>query len=97
MDELVAYLSVLEERVNALEQENHQLRMIMPQEILTENTISKTVSKTLPKSNVISRSFLARAFAIWGHFMVANLMIGFIFLIIYFCLVLFLFRSHVNP
>ncbi len=97
MNELVAYLIALEERVNTLEQENHQLRLIMPQVDLTENMISRTVSKILPKSRVISQGFLSRAFAIWGHFMVANLMIGFVFSIIYFCVMLLVFRSFAYP
>ena len=97
MNELVAYLNALEERVNVLEQENHQLRLRMPQPDLTENMITKTVTRAIPKTQIISHNFLSRAFAIWGHFMVANLMVGFVFSIIYLCLMLLVFKSFMPP
>ena len=33
----------------------------------------------LPQTNLISPNFLSRAFAVWGHYFVSNLILGIIF------------------
>lgn len=94
MNELVRYLGNLESRVQALEIENGNLRAIQPRnEGLNENAIARVMAGYLPQTNIFSRSFLRRAFAIWGHFFVANLLIGIVVGIIYGCLMMALFGS----
>jgi hypothetical protein len=88
MNELVEYLGALEERVKTLEAENVNLRAIQPRsEGVDGNVIAKYVSRYMPKTNLVSPGFLSRAFAVWGHFFVANLIFGAIGGTIYFCLV----------
>ena len=89
MNELMEYLGTLEERIKTLEAENHSLRAIMPRSAsVDENAIAKYVSRSLPQTGILSPSFFTRAFAIWGHFFVANFGIGLIFGLLYMCLIL---------
>ena len=48
--------------------------------------------RDLPSTNIISDSFLSRAFTVWGHYFVAQLIIGLCLLSVYF-VVFFLFLS----
>ena len=92
--ELLDYLNVVEQRLKALELENHRLRSIAPPKIEVDtNLISQHVDNALPQTNLISPSFFKRAFTVWGHFFVAQLIIGVIFAICYFCLLATVFGS----
>jgi hypothetical protein len=89
MSELVEYLDGLEKRVRFLEEENARLQAI-PQPKNTQvdkNAITQYLSNRFPKTNLLSPKFFSRAFAVWGHFFMANLVISLIFSLIYFCLV----------
>ena len=96
MNELVEYLGTLEERIKTLEVENVNLRAIQPipqsniqpKNEVDGNTIVRVVSRYIPKTDLFSTGFLKRAFAVWGHFFVANLIIGTIGGAIYFCIVM---------
>ena len=94
MNELVQYLGTLEERVKSLEAENRKLRLAPagPSNI-DERTIAKYVASFLPLTNIVHPSFLKRAFAVWGHFFVANLIISIPFTILYFCLLSLVFSQ----
>ncbi|MBI5841452.1 MAG: hypothetical protein HZB19_15245 [Chloroflexi bacterium] len=74
MNELTEYLTSLEQQIKTLQEENLEL--------------SKRISTTRPpKSNIFSNKFFPRAFAIWGHFMTANIIISSIGIILYFCII----------
>jgi len=77
MDELLGYLNSLEMRVETLEKENLRLK-------------SKTQT---PKTNVVNPNFLKRAFAIWGHFFVANSIFSIIGAIFYFCVIVLIIQN----
>ena len=98
MNELVEYLGTVEQRLQALEVENRWLRATVPSQTnnVDGNLISKYVSRALPQTNLFSPSFLKRAFAVWGHFFVSNLIIGIIIGIIYVCLVMVLLGSIIH-
>ena len=98
MNELVEYLGRLEERIRFLEEENQRLRAApVPAPVGTSNvderTIAKMVASFLPLTNIVHPSFLKRAFAIWGHFFVANLIISIPFTLLYFCLMALLLNG----
>jgi hypothetical protein len=93
MNELVEYLGTLEERIKTLEAENNNLRAIQPKSEIDGNTIARYVSRYIPQTNLISPGFLKRAFAVWGHFFVANIIIGTIVGISYACLMMVFFGS----
>ncbi len=81
MEELTTYLTTLEGRVNALETENKRLLVDLA------DRDRRTGGSSLPRTNLVSPNFLTRAFAVWGHFFVVNLMISAVVTIIYLCLV----------
>lgn len=87
MDELVEYLGELEKRVESLEMENNDLRAIVStKDKINGATINQAILSYLPPTGLISFSFLRRAFAVYGHFFVANLIISVVALLIYLCL-----------
>jgi hypothetical protein len=93
MNDLSTYLDGLERRVNVLEAENNRLRS-MPQANpgMDGNMISRYVAQAIPQTSLVSPNFLSRAFAVWGHYFVANLLISIIVGVIigalYACLIL---------
>ena len=105
IDEMAAYLGALEERIKTLEAQNATAHAVQPTtESIDGNIIARYVSRSLPQTNLLSSGFLKRAFAVWGHFFVANLIIGIIVGTAYVCLMMVLFGSmfgnlihHANP
>ena len=97
MNELNDYLDKLEQRVNSLEAENQRLRQVAPvQANVDGNVIARYVSHVLPNTNLISPNFLKHAFTVWGHFFVAQLIIGLTFGLCYLCLMAVFFGSVFN-
>jgi len=95
MNELIEYLDTVEQRLQILEVENKRLRVMVPTKVnnVDGNIISKYVSRALPQTNLLNPSFLKRAFTVWGHFFVSNLIIGVIVGLVYACLMMVLFGS----
>lgn len=94
MNELTGYLEALEERVKRLEEENGKLREAPSNRANVDgNVIAKYVARYIPQTNLINRNFLKRAFTVWGHFFVANLIIGITVGIAYACLMMVMFGS----
>jgi hypothetical protein len=94
MNELKEYLETLEERIRKIEAENRMLRDTPPnRDPIDSNAIASSVLRSFPRTNLFSFSFLKRAFTVWGHFFVANLIIGLIVTIAYLCLMMVLFGS----
>jgi hypothetical protein len=69
MNELTSYLEAMENRVKTLESQNDQLRSSIYQ--LEEET-----PKKLPKTGLLSHRFMKRAFTVWGHNFVIQLIIS---------------------
>ncbi len=80
MSELTNYLAALEERIRTLEGQNASL-----QRYITD--LGGDAQKILPKTSLLSPSFIQRAFAVWGHYFVAQLIIGIPIACIYFLFV----------
>lgn len=80
MNDLTSYLVKLEERIMTLENQNASL-----QRYVTD--LGGDAGKMLPKTSLISSSFIQRAFAVWGHYFVAQLIIGVPIACIYFLFV----------
>ena len=69
MNELTSYLEAVENRVKTLEGQNEFLS-----HAITE--LGGEENKALPKTNLLSKKFFVRAFTVWGHYFVAQLLIG---------------------
>jgi hypothetical protein len=69
LNELTTYLGSLETRVKTLEAQNETLRNYIAGHAPGDPT-------ALPKTNLLSKNFLIRAFTVWGHMFVAQLIIS---------------------
>ncbi|MGB8212294.1 MAG: hypothetical protein WCE68_01935 [Anaerolineales bacterium] len=88
MNELTSYLETLENRIKTLESQNESLERYM-------TGMAGDAAKMLPKTGLLSRSFLQRAFTVWGHYFVAQLIISIPFICIYLVLVFTILRQGV--
>ncbi|HQN03947.1 MAG TPA: hypothetical protein PK174_00890 [Anaerolineaceae bacterium] len=87
MTEMLSYLNNLENRIIALESENRILKSRADTFSKGDRlTVQQEIDRYLPRTNILSSSYISRAFAVWGHYFVAQLVIGvgmaFIYLII---------------
>lgn len=76
MNELYTYLESLENRIHTLENEN--LALQGQKESLNRyiKELGGDAQKMLPKTSLLAPNFLQRAFAVWGHYFVAQLIIS---------------------
>jgi hypothetical protein len=73
---MIDYLALLENRITELEERNQkQLTAI---EDLQQRPQPRPLEAHLPKTNLVSPNFLKRAFAVWGHYFVASLILALI-------------------
>lgn len=84
LKELISYLNAMENRVTALEVENHALKeSINAANIGKVSALTKYLDENLPHTGLLSRSFMTRAFTVWGHYFVAQLIVGAVVGIVY--------------
>jgi hypothetical protein len=88
--DLMSYLSTLEKRVNSLENENRSLKEVINDMSHESAELSRNSNLDLPSTNLLSNNFIARAFAVWGHYFVAQLIIS---VIVGGCIMVFYFAS----
>ena len=89
MNELTAYLAKLEDRVALLESQNNSLSR-------TITDLGGDAGKLLPKTSLISPNFIQRAFAVWGHYFVAQLIISIPFTCLYFIIFYLAMKQGIN-
>ena len=86
----------LEQRILALENENRDLHNRL--ETLTQNFIRagapSGVPQHLPRTALLSDNYLSRAFAVWGHYFVAQLIIAIPIFLIYVIVFVLLLSSQ---
>ena len=81
MDELTSYLDAMENRVKILEGQNDYLRRSI-------SKLGQDTPKALPETGLLSHSFFKRAFTVWGHYFIVQLLISLVIGIILGSLVL---------
>jgi hypothetical protein len=89
MNELTSYLEAMENRVKALENQNESLRHYI-------TGMEGDAAKMLPKTGLLSSNFIQRAFTVWGHYFVAQLIISIPIVCIYFILILTILRQGIS-
>ena len=94
--ELAEYLNTIEERLENLEVENRRLKKRIRVETRGVSSDIDYIYEIFPVTNLLSKSFIKRAFAVWGHFFVANLLISIVLGILYFFLFVSLLTSVVS-
>lgn len=89
MTDLTAYLEAQQQRITALEGELQTLKAgIRPVEAQQQETLA-LVRAALPQTGLFSRSYFTRAFTVWGHYFVAQLLIALGVGVIYLAILLF--------
>lgn len=73
--ELVEYIGAMERRIAMIEQENQQQQLALDG-LYQRGEASAPVKANLPETQLLSKNFLGRAFAVWGHYFVAQLIIA---------------------
>jgi hypothetical protein len=89
------YIFALEKRIMYLELEINKLESVIEKTKLIDRDI-QNVEELVPESNLMSKNFFTRAFAVWGHYFVAQLLISLILGGIYLILIalgVMLFRT----
>jgi hypothetical protein len=77
MDELIGYLGKVEQRLADLETENSKLRTLtLDNSRQDRKEFARYVAGVLPQTAIVSPNFFKRAFAVWGHFFVAHLILS---------------------
>ncbi len=98
MNELVVFLDRLEGRISHLEEQTRNMH-ITPSSAgmsnIDERTIAKYVAKFMPLTDIIHPNFLRRAFAVWGHYFVANFIITVPVAAIMLCLFMTVLRDKI--
>lgn len=94
MDELTGYLNRIEERIRTLEAENKTLRSSLTERgAVNKELIASYIADSLPQTDLLSPSLLKRAFAVYGHTLLASFILSAIFFVLYLCFVVVLFGS----
>ena len=93
MNELASYLSAMETRLATLESENKSLRNALYDVKHKAAAQSFKVDRGLPDTGLVSDSFFTRAFTVWGHYFVAQLIIG---IPMFICYLIFFFAVMSN-
>jgi|WetSurMetagenome_2_1015567.scaffolds.fasta_scaffold1532795_1 hypothetical protein len=83
-EDLTDYLTRQEQRIQNLEQANAELITEIKKRFIHKDELPEIISDTIPNTGLFSRSFIKRAFSVWGHFLVAQLILAAIFSVIYF-------------
>ncbi len=83
-EDLNDYLLRQEQRIQNLEQANAELIGEIKKRFIHKDELSAIISDSVPKTGLFSRSFLKRAFSVWGHYFVAQLIIAIILGAFYF-------------
>jgi hypothetical protein len=92
LTDLSEYIENQESRIVSLETEITELKGSIKNIIAHHNDIAHFIDDELPDTDLLSRNFLKRAFAVWGHYFIAQLIIGVIFGVGYFLIVINTFR-----
>ena len=95
LEELNGYLTALEERIAVLEQEDRTVKEVI-NEINHDLQTSKRQEVSLPATGLLSHNFFTRAFTVWGHYIVASLIIGLVFTFIYLAVFVAILGNSVN-
>ncbi len=81
--DLNTYIASLEARISALEVENRSRKPQLDFYERDTERVSRALERAIPKTGLLSRSFLGRAFTVWGYSFVAQMIISGGVMIIY--------------
>lgn len=83
-EDLNDYLLQQEQRIQNLEQANAELIGEIKKRFIHKDDLPVIISENIPNTGLFSRNFLKRAFTVWGHYLVAQLLIAIVIGAFYF-------------
>lgn len=92
-EDLNDYLLRQEQRIQNLEQANAELIGEIKKRFIQKDELPAIISGSVPNTGLFSRNFLKRAFTVWGHYFVAQLIIAIILSAFYFVIFILLLGS----
>jgi len=95
LNDLNDYLLVLENRIVKLESQDQEIKTAI-NDVNQDLQDCKDVEIDMPRTNLLSHNFFTRAFAVWGYYFVAQVIIGLILAIVYITLFVFILGNFVN-
>jgi len=95
LNDLNVYLSILETRVAELEHEYKMIKTVI-NEVNHDLQRTKRPTNPLPSTGLLSHNFFTRAFTVWGHFMITNIIISLILWLIYKALFVAILGNSMN-
>lgn len=97
MEELSAYLTNQEKRIHDLEAANAVLIAEVKKRFVSKEEFSRTIDSYIPRNGLVSNSFMKRAFSVWGHHFVAQLLINIAVGVLYVIIVVVILQKAVLP
>ncbi len=94
LNDLNDYLTTLEERIAVLEQEDRTIKGAINE--VNHNLQTNNQPANLPPTGLLSHNFFTRAFTVWGHYIVASLIIGLILSFVYLVVTVEILGSSIN-
>ena len=76
LNELTSYLTQLENRIVEVESENKSSRETIEHMASENKALADFIREVIPKTTLFSRSFMLRAFTVWWHYFIAQLLIA---------------------
>jgi hypothetical protein len=89
-EDLNDYLLHQEQRIQNLEQANAELIGEIKKRFIHKDELPAIFSENIPNTGLFSRNFIKRAFTVWGHYFVAQLIIAIVFGAFYFVIFILL-------
>jgi hypothetical protein len=96
LNELTSTLDWQEKRITSLEAEITEMKNAINDVASETKDNTHIIDDELPFTGLLSKNFLSRAFTVWGHFFVAQLIISFFVGIAYLIIFLVLLKSYVK-
>lgn len=97
MEELSTYLASQEKRISDLEAANAVLIAEVKKRFVSKEEFPRAIDMYIPRNGLVSNSFLQRAFSVWGHHFVAQLLINIAITIIYVLIVAVILQKAILP
>jgi hypothetical protein len=97
MDNLQQIVEDQEKRIRDLEQANAALISEVKKRFVSKNEFAQSMDQIAPRTGLTSPDFMKRAFSVWGHHFVAQLIINIVIGVIYFVIVVLILGKTLIP
>jgi hypothetical protein len=94
LNDLKDYLSILEDRIAVLEQEDRMIKGVINE--VNHNLQTNNQPADIPTTGLLNRNFFTPAFTVWWHYFMASFIIGLVVTFIYLAMFVAILGNSVN-